>query len=317
MAEPGNVMGVVLAAGKGTRMHPFSERYPKPLLPVGGRALIVHQLEILARLGIREVLVVIGHLGHEVVNALGDGSRFGVGIEYVEQEQTLGIAHAVSSFEPRVDRPFLLLLGDIYFETEDLGAMIGRLYERETMGVLAVKRETDRDKIRRNFTVECDAAGRVVRVIEKPRHPRTDVKGCGIYLFDPAFFDAVRRTPRTALRDEYELTDAVQIFIDYGYRVEAADVIREDLNLSFARDLLRVNLHVLDGSGREAMIGERVRVHPGARIERCVVMDDVAIESPLRLVNSLVFPGTRVTGEGELRDVIITPERQIRCDGLA
>jgi NDP-sugar pyrophosphorylase family protein len=316
MTQPDKVMGVVLAAGKGTRMQPFSERYPKPLLPVGGRALIVHQLETLAGLGIRDVLVVIGHLGHEVVNALGDGSRFGVRIRYVEQEHTLGIAHAVACFEPRVDRPFLLLLGDIYFETEDLGAMVARLYERETMGVLAVKREPDHDKIRRNFTVECDADDRVVRVIEKPRHPRTDVKGCGIYLFDPAFFDAVRRTPRTALRDEYELTDAIQIFIDYGYRVEAAEVIREDLNLSFARDLLRVNLHVLDGSGLGTMIGERVRLHPSARIERTIVMDDAQIDGPIHLVNSLVFPGARVTGEGELRGVIVTPERQIRCEAL-
>lgn len=306
-------MGVVLAAGKGTRMQPFSARYPKPVLPVAGKPIIGHQLEMLAALGVRDVLVVIGHLGHEVVRVVGDGSAFGVRVEYIEQEHTLGIAHAVSCFEPRVDRPFLLLLGDIYFETENMAVMLERMRQPGTDGVLAVKREADLDKIRRNFTVETGTDGRVTRVIEKPRHPRTDLKGCGIYLFDPAFFDAVRRTPRTALRDEYELTDAIQIFIDYGYRVEAAEVVRADLNLSYACDLLRLNLHVLERQGRQTMIGENVRLHPGARIERSILMDGVAVESPILLRNALVFPGTRIESSEDLSDVILTPEDRISC----
>lgn len=306
-------MGVVLAAGKGTRMQPFSVHYPKPVLPVGGKPIICHQLEMLASLGIRDVLVVIGHLGHEVVRVVGDGRAFGVRVEYVEQEQTLGIAHAVSCFEPRVDRSFLLLLGDIYFETENMATMLERLRQPGTHGVLAVKREPDLDKLRRNFTVETDAGGRVTRVIEKPRHPRTDLKGCGIYLFDPAFFDAVRRTPRTALRDEYELTDAIQIFIDYGYRVEAAEVVRNDLNLSYACDLLRLNLHFLDQRGQNAMIGQNVRLHAGTRVERSILMDDVVVESPIQLRNVLVFPGVRIDSSEDLSDVIVTPSDRISC----
>ncbi|MCC6670080.1 MAG: NTP transferase domain-containing protein [Planctomycetes bacterium] len=316
MNEAAGLMGVVLAAGKGARMLPFSESYPKPILPVGGRPLLVHQLETMAQLGIRDVVVVIGHLGHEVVRALGDGSRYGVRLKYVEQGETLGIAHAVSRLERHVDRPFFLFLGDIFFETENLGSMVQRLRDGAA-GVLAVKTEPDPEAIRRNFIVMAGKDGRVTRVIEKPRHPRTNVKGCGIYLFDPAFFDAVRRTPRTALRDEYEITDSIQIFIDDGYRVDSADVIRADLNLSFPRDLLELNLYLLDKSGQRNQLGEGVRVHEGASLDRCVLMDGVVVETPVQLRNVLVFPHVVLHRARDYSNAILTPDMEIRCDDRA
>lgn len=310
-----DVMGLILAAGRGTRMMPFSERHPKPVLPVAGIPIVAHQLRILANLGIHDVVVVIGHLGHEVVRTLGDGSAYGVRLRYVEQEDHLGIAHAVARAEPYVDRPFFLLLGDIFFETDALGGMIDQLGgAHETAGVLAVKRETDRAAIRRNFVVVRNGDGRVMRVIEKPRHPTTDLKGCGIYLFTPSFFDAVRRTPRTAMRDEYELTDAIQIFINDGYRVEAAEVIQRDFNVSHARDLLELNLYLLDQSGQRNLIGHNVRLHDGVAVERSVLMDNVTVEQPLVLRNCLVFPGVHITERRSLTNTIVTLETEIRCD---
>ena len=319
MTERSELMGVILAAGKGTRMQPFSAQYPKPILPVLGKPLLVHQIESMAALGIRDIVVVIGHLGHEVVRALGDGSEYGVQIEYVEQEQTLGIAHAVSRLEPHVDRPFFLFLGDIFFEFNQeagLESMVARLQsDRSTAGVLAVRREPDREAIKRNFIVIADETDRVTRVIEKPQHPQVDVKGCGIYLFRRTFFDAVRRTPRTALRDEYEITDSIQIFIDDGCRVEAADVIRRDLNVSYAKDLLDLNLYALDNSGETNFVGESVSIHPDATLERCVLMDGVRITTPIAVRNSLVFAGVEVSGEQDLDSVILTEETEIHCDG--
>lgn len=310
------LMGVVLAAGKGTRMLPFSQHYPKPILPVGGTPLIAHQLDILASLGVRDVVIVIGHLGHEVVRTLGDGSQWGVRIQYVEQEETLGIAHALSRLESYVDRPFFLLLGDIYFETEDLSSMVELLRRPGGAdGVLAVKREPDPAAIRRNFVVLSDDKGRVSRVIEKPRHPRTDLKGCGIYLFEQAFFDAVRRTPRTALRNEYEITDSIQIFIEDGYHVHAAEVIKNDLNLSFPHDLLDLNLHHLEASGLDRLIGDGVHLAEGCHVERSVVMAGVRIEAPIRITDSLIFPGVTVSGDRNLRRTILTPETEIQCEG--
>ena len=305
-------MGVILAAGKGTRMRPFSEHWPKPILPLGGRPLIAPQLEMLRAVGVEDVVIVIGHLGHEVVRELGGGERFGLRISYVEQGETLGIAHAVYKLERHVDRPFFLFLGDIYFETENLATMPERLIGPDGAdGVLAVKREPDAEKIRRNFVVLTDGDGRVHRVVEKPRFAKTDLKGCGIYLFGQSFFDAVRRTPRTAMRDEYEITDAIQIYIDDGYRVEAAEVIKDDLNLSFPMDLLELNLRWLDAQGAKNLIGRDVRIASGASIECSLLMDGAVVEHDIELRDCLVFPGVHVRHERDLQRTILTAEAEI------
>ena len=281
------LLGVILAAGKGTRIQPFSQRWPKPILPILGKPLLQHQVEVL--------------------RALGDGSELGVEIEYVDQGPTLGIAHALGKLEDRVDRPFLLFLGDIFFVHEDLHAMTNMLADG-ARGVLAVKEEVSPEAIRRNFVVLEDESGRVTRVIEKPRWPRTNLKGCGLYLFDPVFFDAVRRTPRTALRDEYEITDAIQIFIDDGYLVKAARVVRDDLNLSYPRDLLQINLEVL---GDDSLIGEGVQLCEGARVERSVLMDGCRVTQPITIRESLIFPGVVLDQSTDLVRRIVTPEHVI------
>jgi len=314
-AAHSELMGVILAAGKGTRMRPFSERYPKPILPVLGKPLMAYQLDMLAGLGVRRVVVVIGHLGHEVVRELGDGSRWGVEIRYVEQDETLGIAHAVSRLEPHVDRPFFLFLGDIFFETGDLASMAERLTAgREVKGVLACKRESDLEAIKRNFVVLTGADDRVERVIEKPRHPRTDLKGCGIYLFDLAFFDAVRRTPRTAMRNEYEITDSIQIFIDDGYRVEAADVVKADMNVSYPADLLQLNLLLLARTNQPNLVQAGAQVAASAQLSRCVVLAGATVGDSARLQDCLLFPDAVVPAGRERRRTIYTADTEIRCD---
>lgn len=307
--EGGPALGVILAAGKGTRLMPFSSRFPKPLLPVLGRPLIEHQIEQLRALGVERVLIVIGHLGAEIVRHLGDGTRLGVSIEYVEQGEALGIAHGLARVERWVDRPVMVLLGDIFFVHDGLERMLDVLDEGAD-AVLAVKEETDVDAIRRNFVVIEDPSGRISRVIEKPRHPRGRLKGCGIYLFKPEFFDSLRRTPRTAMRDEYELTDGIQIFIDDDYLVKAARVIQEDLNVTHPEDLLALNLQLL---GDRSMVAETATVADGATIERSVVMDRAVVRHPIRLTESLVFPDGEVLSREDTHRQIVTPDHVVDC----
>jgi dTDP-glucose pyrophosphorylase len=306
-------MGVILAAGKGTRMRPFSEHWPKPVLPVLGKPLMAYQLEMMAGLGIRKVVVVIGHLGHEVVRALGDGSRWGVSIQYVEQEEMLGIAHAVSRLESHVDRPFFLFLGDIFFVTENLRHMLDRFRAGNLGGVLACKREPNLEAIKRNFVVHTDGAGVVHRVVEKPRFPRTDLKGCGIYLFDQSFFDAVRRTPRTAMRNEYEITDSIQIFLDDGYKVEAAEVVKADMNVSYPADLLDLNLLLLQQSGKADWLAPDVNIGKGSTLARCVAMAGAEVGDGCALTECLLFPGAKVPAGRVRRRSIFTADAEIRC----
>jgi dTDP-glucose pyrophosphorylase len=309
-AEPSAYQGVILAAGKGTRIQPFSEQLPKPMLPVLDRPLLVWQIEAMRDLGIRDIVIVIGHLGHHVVQSLGDGSAFGVRLSYVEQEHVLGIAHAVAQLERHIDRPFLLFLGDIFFETENLGSMLDMFAREDVHGVLAVKEEPSLEAIKRNFTVQTNAAGFVTHVIEKPRKPQTTVKGCGLYLFDPDVFDAIRRTPRTALRDEYELTHSIQIFIDAGYGVLPAPVVQRDLNLSQPSDLLDINLHVMGERGEDLFLGEGAVIEDGADVDRCVVLRGARVAPGVKLRECLVFPGDRVT-RGDHERTVFAGGREI------
>jgi len=308
------VQGVILAAGKGTRIQPFSDHFPKPLLPILDRPLLVWQIEAMRDLGIVDIVVVIGHLGHHVVQALGDGSKLGVSLSYVEQEHTLGIAHAVGQLERIVQRPFLLFLGDIFFETNNLGSMLEMFESDEVQGVLACKEEPDPDAIRRNFTVDLDERGFVQRVIEKPRHPRTKLKGCGLYLFDPAIFDAIRRTPRTALRDEYELTDSIQILIEYGYGVVPATVVERDLNLSEPRDLLQLNLHAMRRAGHETYVAPSAEVERGVELVNSVIMSGARIPSGSKLERCMVLPGETIRA-GEHEATIFTAGLEVHCEG--
>jgi mannose-1-phosphate guanylyltransferase/phosphomannomutase len=130
-------VGVILAAGRGTRMFPFTSHWPKPILPIMGKPLLQHQVEMLKSIGISHIFVVIGHLGYEVVRTLGNGDELGVNLEYVEQTETLGIAHAIGRLESKLQKPFLLCLGDIFFVSKKLESMLKLFGKKNTKAVLA------------------------------------------------------------------------------------------------------------------------------------------------------------------------------------
>jgi len=306
------IMGVILAGGKGSRMYPFSERYPKAILPICNKPLMEHQIEMMKAVGIDTIIIVIGHYGFDVVRVMGTGERYGIKIHYVDQGQTLGIAHALSKLENLVDRPFMLFLGDIFFVTDSLQPMIDEFYEHRVSAVLATKNEQNIDAIKRNFSVLMDDAGFVRRVIEKPRHPVNNLKGCGLYLFDLHIFDAVRRTPRTASRDEYEITDSIQILIDDGFKVKSKTIIQDDLNLTYPEDLLGINLTELRRRNLPRLIGRNTTI-PAEKVDNAVVGDDVSCPATIRIKNSVVFSGSTITATADLENAIVTPDKLIYC----
>lgn len=307
------LMGVILAAGKGRRIYPFSEKWPKSLLPVGNKSLLEFQIHMMRKIGIRQVLVVIGHYGFEIVKSLGNGNSLGVSIEYVDQKEALGIAHALGQLEPHIDRSFVLFLGDIYFVTTDLNPMLEAFSQEDVHAVLATKVEENPEAIKRNFAVIENQDGRVTRVIEKPRYTINNLKGCGLYVFDLHIFDAIRRTPRTALRDEYEITEAIQVLINDGFGVRTANVIAEDINITFPHDLLRANLVELKRQGKECLVGKDVSVPNLNRVHHSVIGDRVTVKRDIGISHSVIFAQTLVGVESNLERTIVTPERIIYC----
>ncbi len=305
--------GVILAAGHGSRMGPFGDAVPKPIAPICNKPLLAYQLEYMRRLNIQDVVVVIGHLGHRIIHVLGDGAQFGVNIQYIEQEKRLGLAHAVGQLEPHMDRPFLLMLGDIFSEMAHPDGIIAEYELNDSAAVIAVREETDPEAVKRNFSVHLRDDCTVRRVIEKPRHVSNLLKGCGIYLFDLPIFDAIRRTPRTALRDEYELTDSIQILIDYEYPVRIAPVVEWDMNITFIGDLIACCVHQLNALGKRCLVGEACLIAEGVELIDTVLGDNATIAQPMILERCVVLPGVRVDGGRHYRDTVFTLDGQFHA----
>jgi len=300
------ICGVILAAGKGSRLYPITETIPKPLVPIGDQALIEYQLDILKQLDIKKCYIVIGHFGFEIAKHLGNGHKYGVKIEYVEQKEPLGIANALTYTSRLVGDRFLLMLGDIFFEIDNLHSMMRLMDERKANGVLATKAEKDPEAIKRNFAVLFDDDGRVRRVVEKPAILENDIKGCGMYLFDRNIFEAVNRTPRTALRNEYELTDSIQIFIDLGYKVYYDNVISDDLNITFIQDLFEINMNYLHRNSINEAIGHNVELGQKVSLNNVVIGNDVVIEDDVILTDSLVLADVHIKSGSRIRNSIVT-----------
>ena len=288
--------GVILAAGKGERLYPLSDNYPKTLLPICNKAVIVYQLELMKGLGISDVVIVIGHYGYKIVEQLGNGSRFGLNIDYIEQKKPLGVAHAVGLVEPKIKDSFLLFLGDIFFVSKEFGKFVETFRAGGVNCLLAAKVEHDKERIKKNFAIIADDEGRVRRVIEKPHYAGSDLKGCGLYIFDLHLFDAIRRTPKTAMRDEYELADAIQILIEDGFAVKVMPVIEDDLNLTSIEDLFEINMMELKNQGRLRLIGENAVVKNIKKVVNSVIGANAVIGKDVEIVNSVVFPGVDLNG---------------------
>jgi dTDP-glucose pyrophosphorylase len=314
MINASEFQGVILAAGRGSRMAPFSESYPKPILPICNKPLIERQIEIMKDLGIRDITVLIGHKGFQISSLLGDGARLGVSIRYVEQTSTLGIAHAVGRLESITQKPFLLFLGDIFFVPDNMGRMFDLFKEQGGGAVLGAKEEDDPRAIQSNFSIALSADGFATRVIEKPRHAANRLKGVGVYLFDLTVFDAIRRTPRTAMRDEYEITDSIQVMIQDGQAVRPCSCVQQDINLTSPADLLRCNLLLASTLPAETRIGLDTSLHQQAQVNNSVIGKNVTVRNPIPITNSLIFDDTDVDSVSGFHNFILTPHCIVDCN---
>ncbi len=213
-----------------------------------------------------------------------------------------------------VQAPFVLMLGDIHFHLKaPLRPLIDDVLEGRVNASLVSMYESDPDMVRRNFVIQADAAGYVSRVIEKPRYVDSRLKGCGLYVFDQHIFDAIRRTPRTAMRDEYEITTSIQILIDDGYCVQHQPIVERDLNLTKPDDLLIINLLELKRQQLPFLVDPSVALHPGTRIDNSVIGAHVRILHPIRIANSVIMPGAIVDSTTDLDAVVMDGEHTVHC----
>jgi len=215
---------VILAAGEGVRLQPLTSTRPKHLIKVGGKPILEHCLNAMKTSEIDDTLIVIHYMGDAIRQYFGDGKKFGLKIDYVEQKAVLGTGNAVSLVEPYIKDEFLLVYGDLIFSTEVVKNVID-LYKKEkpaaTMAVVSVENPEDYG------IVELEDEKYVKRIVEKPdrKEAPSNLANAGMYVFSTEIFDKIRETQASA-RGEWEITDAISQLSQEKKTVLAVKIIR-------------------------------------------------------------------------------------------
>ncbi len=293
--------GLVLAGGAGTRLRPLTYTGAKQLVPVANRPILFYVMDNLAAAGVLDIAVIVSpETGPEVRAALGDGSRWGATFHYVQQDRPAGLAHAVRTARPFLGSDdFCMFLGDNL-----IGTMIKEAADRfrDAPGLAASVMLKEVSNPSSFGVAEVDAAGNVVRLVEKPKEPKSNLALVGIYFFRKDIFDAIDAIAPSA-RGELEITDAISKLIEQGGQVRFDRVTSWWLDTGKKDDLLLANDTVLDSwlehsiegtVDAESKITGRVRIEAGATVLRSVIRGPVVIGAGARVVDSRIGPFTSI-----------------------
>jgi glucose-1-phosphate thymidylyltransferase len=292
--------GLILSGGRGTRLRPITHTSAKQLVPVANKPVLFYGIEAMARAGIDEIGIIIApETGAEVQAAAGDGSRFGVRITYILQDEPLGLAHAMLTAEPFLgEAPFVMYLGDNLLQG-GIDDLVAAFRSNQPDALILLTQVPDPE----NYGVAELNGDSVVRLLEKPAKPNTDLALVGVYMFTSCVHDAARAIKPSA-RGELEITDAIQHLVDRKRRVEPHVVRGWWKDTGRLEDMLAANRLVLDTIERridgeliDSQVDGRVVIEAGARLERCSVRGPAIIGAGARLIDCYVGPYTAV-GEG-------------------
>jgi glucose-1-phosphate thymidylyltransferase len=289
------VKALVLAGGAGSRLRPLTHTSAKQLVPVANKPILFYGLEAIAEAGITEVGIIVGDTRREVMAAVGDGSRWGLQITYLPQDEPLGLAHCVLIARDFLgDDDFLMYLGDNLLEASVAEVVAGF---RRSATVLLRQVEDPRQ-----FGVaELDDAGRVVRLVEKPADPPSNLALVGVYVFDRHVHEAVASIQPSG-RGELEITDAIQWLVDHGHEVHAQELTGWWIDTGKKDPLLEANRLLLERIERRvegsvddtSTVEGRVVIEPGAVLVRSTVRGPVVIGAGTTVTDSFVGPYTAI-----------------------
>jgi glucose-1-phosphate thymidylyltransferase len=289
--------GLILAGGKGTRLRPITHTSAKQLVPVANKPVLFYAIEAMAAAGIDDVGIIIApETGAEVRRAAGDGSRFGLSLTYIVQQTPGGLAHAVLTAEPFLGKsPFVMYLGDNLLQggIEDL---VDAFRDHQPDALILLTPVPDPEQ----YGVAELSDGAVVRLVEKPTEPQTDLALVGVYMFSPLVHEAARAIKPSA-RGELEITDAIQRLVDDGRRVDPHIVKGWWKDTGRLEDMLAANRLVLDtiqtrleGELVDSEVEGRVVIEAGARLERSSVRGPAIIGAGARLSDCYIGPYTAI-----------------------
>ena len=298
-----SLKGLILSGGAGTRLRPITHTSAKQLVPVANKPVLFYGIEALVGAGVTDIGIVIApDTGEEIKRAVGDGSAFGGRVTYIQQPEPLGLAHAVLTAEEFLeDGPFVMYLGDNLLR-DGIVDLVEAFRSSKPDALILLTKVPDPQ----NYGVADLDGDSVLRLVEKPEQPPSDMALVGVYMFGPPIFAAAKAIKPSG-RGELEITDAIQHLIDGGQRVESHQVNGWWKDTGQLDDILEANRLVLEDLERrvegelvDTKVEGRVVIEPGARLERSVVRGPAIVGAGARIVDSYVGPYTSINCDVEV-----------------
>jgi glucose-1-phosphate thymidylyltransferase len=309
--------GLILSGGRGTRLRPITFTSAKQLVPVANKPILFYGIEALVESGIQDIGIVVGDTHQEIKDAVGDGARFGARVTYIEQEAPLGLAHAVLIAERfMAGEPFVMYLGDNLIR-ERLAPLVDAFRRTGPNAQILLAHVPNPHR----FGVAELADGRVVRLVEKPKNPASDLALVGVYMFDRAVFDAVKAI-RPSARGELEITDAIQWLIDHGQVVVPHVIDGWWKDTGKLEDMLEANRIILDtierrieGEVEASEVVGKVVIEAGAKVVHSTIRGPAIIGKGATIENAYIGPFTAVGDQAIIRGSEV--EHSIILEGSA
>lgn len=304
--------GLILSGGKGTRLYPLTYTRAKQLIPVANKPVLIRVIETIRDAGIEEIGIVIGDTGPQIIETLGDGSRWGVKLTYIPQDAPLGLAHAVRISEDFIgeDR-FVMFLGDNVIEG-GINELIRQFADSAWNSQIVL---TAVPEPQHYGVAELNADGRIKQLIEKPQNPPSNLALVGIYMFDHHVFKAVNEI-QPSFRGELEITDAIQWLVTNGYDVFPYVHQGWWIDTGKPTDMLDANARVLEEIvpsirgevDAESLVDPRVTVEVGAKIINSIVRGPTIIGENTVIRDSFIGPYTSI-----FHDCLVENSEMERC----
>ena len=290
-----NLTGVILCAGRGTRIKQLPFYRPKTLLEILGKPIIYHQLKYLKNAGIKKILIVIGKSGNKIKDEVKKISNLKLDITFVKDLNPRGIAHSLYKTKPFIKGPILVFLGDIFFREAKLKKMIMKFYNSNSSCILASIKENNINKLKKNFTIHLNKNSVVNKVVEKPRKPKTNIKGVGVYLFSKDIFEAIKKTSRSQNQNkELGITESIQTLIDNNKKVLSSICVKEDVNINEPTDLWDTNIRLLKKLNKRKFVSKNVYIGKNVSIINSIIGQNVTIGDNSLVKDSVVFSNVKL-----------------------